>query len=374
MLRDISVLLVPPDRFRCFEEEFSFIFLKRTLSKMFGKERLYVGSIPKNTSYVLMVTSCDVVIPDVTPSILESVLKCKYPEDKIFSPSYNSSPAKEQVTQPPFPYLTLGGFNKAAELIRKTFKGSRVKVKEKKLLKDVLFLKGSLLSKGKDYSKLLEELEEVEVLKEWYVHKYGDLGFSSPREELLEFIPDKAKLILDVGAGGGGLGRTLKEKRPWVEIYAVEPNPFFASLCKNIYDSVFICNFEELELNMKFDAIIMGDVLEHMYDPWKALEKAKAFLRKEGSLILSVPNIRHWSIVKEIMENGFSYTPWGPLSVTHIRFFTKSDILELLYFSGFKVDKLKCDKIPFPPGEKPFYLNKEDGEVWRFLIKAKVLP
>lgn len=50
------------------------------------------------------------------------------------------------------------------------------------------------------------------------------------------------------------------------------------------------CDITDYEPEKQYDVIVMGDVLEHVIDPVKALKKVKGMLKKDGVLWLSTPN------------------------------------------------------------------------------------
>jgi 2-polyprenyl-3-methyl-5-hydroxy-6-metoxy-1,4-benzoquinol methylase len=88
-----------------------------------------------------------------------------------------------------------------------------------------------------------------------------------------------------------------------------------------------------------FDVIICGDVLEHLVDPWATLAKLNKWMKSGGLLITSIPNIRELSALSKIYIQGdFEYNPAGGiLDKTHLRFFCKKNMKDMLEISGFKV-------------------------------------
>lgn len=69
-----------------------------------------------------------------------------------------------------------------------------------------------------------------------------------------------------------------------------------------------------------FDYIILGDVLEHLTDPWKIVNELKQYLKKDGCLISSIPNIMHVSVLRNLVLGNFTYEDSGILDKTHLRF------------------------------------------------------
>jgi len=83
-----------------------------------------------------------------------------------------------------------------------------------------------------------------------------------------------------------------------------------------------------------FDYIIFSDVLEHLHNPAKTLAATNEFLRASGSIIISVPNLAHNSILIELWKNRFEYRSTGLLDETHLRFFSKTSLLKLVHQAG----------------------------------------
>ena len=89
--------------------------------------------------------------------------------------------------------------------------------------------------------------------------------------------------------------------------------------------------------DMKFDSIIFADVLEHLYDPWKALAESKALLKESGSVFISLPNIMHRDVMTLMYQNRFPYVKLGLLDETHIRFFGHADLKSMAEDAGFTI-------------------------------------
>ena len=165
-----------------------------------------------------------------------------------------------------------------------------------------------------------------------------------PRKELLELIPIKNRNgnMLEIGAGAGDTLLYAKENNYAQNIYGVE-------LCKiensnqtsEIFSNFIIGNIEDLKLPFEkesFNIIICGDVLEHLIDPYTVLNKLKEYLTDDGVIIASIPNIREFKTMKKIFFQGdFKYEESGILDKTHLRFFTKKNIIELFKNQGFNI-------------------------------------
>jgi 2-polyprenyl-3-methyl-5-hydroxy-6-metoxy-1,4-benzoquinol methylase len=166
------------------------------------------------------------------------------------------------------------------------------------------------------------------------------LYYFSVRDDLIQLIPPQVKRILEVGCAGGMTGKALREKG-FEEIVGIEVNEEVARSGKCYYDKLVIGDVEKVSLPFEkeyFDCILYGDVLEHLVDPWQVLRNHHAFLKKEGTIICSIPNIRHYRIIKKLLFKGrWEYTGDGIMDKNHLRFFTLDSIRRMLGEAGFEV-------------------------------------
>jgi 2-polyprenyl-3-methyl-5-hydroxy-6-metoxy-1,4-benzoquinol methylase len=165
------------------------------------------------------------------------------------------------------------------------------------------------------------------------------------RSDLLRLLPASVKLerVLDVGCGCGATGQYLKNHLQVKKVVGIEMNPEMAQQAQRILDQVIVGDVQQIELPFDqhyFDCIICADVLEHLYDPWSVLIKLKNHLKDAGCLLLSVPNVQHWSMIARLLAGKWDYRDEGILDSTHIRFFTRRSIQELIQRSGFQIEKM----------------------------------
>ena len=98
----------------------------------------------------------------------------------------------------------------------------------------------------------------------------------------------------------------------------------------------------------RFDAIVFGDVLEHLNDPLAALRLAIASLAPAGLVLVSVPNVAHLFVRLSLLLGRFDYADRGILDRTHLRFFTRRTFLSLLAEAGLVVETLRVTPAPLP--------------------------
>ncbi|MCY9592022.1 methyltransferase domain-containing protein [Paenibacillus chitinolyticus] len=134
--------------------------------------------------------------------------------------------------------------------------------------------------------------------------------------------------------------------------------------------------------NIKFDHIIFVDVLEHLKDPWRVLKIAVEFLKEEGTLITSIPNISNNAVIMELLSGRFEYKTLGLLDNTHLRFFTKSSILELYeqaglqpigWYATYMVPEQTEFKQSYEnyPLVRDFLQQRTDGEIYQYITVGK---
>jgi 2-polyprenyl-3-methyl-5-hydroxy-6-metoxy-1,4-benzoquinol methylase len=163
--------------------------------------------------------------------------------------------------------------------------------------------------------------------------------FECDRQEMIACIPKDTHTVLEIGCGAGAFGRILKQNRK-VEVWGVEPDRNAAQHAEHFLDRVLVGLYpEDLDLpSQYFDCVVFNDVLEHMIDPWSALAAARDHLTYAGHIVASIPNIRYLPAMYRLMIRGeWTYTQFGILDKTHLRFFTKKSMLEMFDQAGYEV-------------------------------------
>lgn len=213
--------------------------------------------------------------------------------------------------------------------------------------------------------------------------KYYDFA----RPEVQALVPHSARRILDVGCASGALGRALKEGQG-CEVIGIECVPEVAAIARSRLDRVHVGDAAAVAPSLPeayFDCIIVADVLEHLAEPAALLSALRRSLAPNGRLILSVPNVRHWSVIRGLLEGRWDYAEAGLLDRTHLRFFTRRTIEELLRSTGFRPMSVQATSINYDP--VPANVVEalsmagldvaslvEEGGVYQFLYLAEPLP
>lgn len=167
--------------------------------------------------------------------------------------------------------------------------------------------------------------------------------YCDPRDDVLAVVPAGVRDVLDVGCGGGALGRALRARG--ARVTGVEKEPAAAAAARERLDRVVEADVEKDPLPFRegeFDCILYCDILEHLRDPAAALAATGRFLRPGGRIVASVPNVRYYAVVKDLLLRGrWEYGDAGILDRTHLRFFTLLSIEEMLEGAGYRIERVE---------------------------------
>jgi len=174
----------------------------------------------------------------------------------------------------------------------------------------------------------------------------GRKYFNIDRHDLFQLIPEnRSARVLEIGAAEGSMLVALKQSGKAREVIGVELVPIpGGGQARGEIDRFIIADIEQQDLDLErnsFDVVICGDVLEHLRDPWKALLYLVEFLRQDGIFIISLPNILYWKAFARIVLGDFRYAPSGVLDKTHLRFFCRKNMIDLVRSAGLRVQHIE---------------------------------
>lgn len=154
---------------------------------------------------------------------------------------------------------------------------------------------------------------------------------------VVSMVP-RGSRVLDVGCGTGSLDRILAE-RCEAKVVGVEPDRARAevALGRGIHVEVAYLTEDLIARLGRFDVVLLADVLEHLPDPQTMLLLCRDALESRGAVIISVPNVAHWSVRSYLVRGRFEYRSWGIMDATHLRWFTAESLKSFLARSGFNV-------------------------------------
>jgi 2-polyprenyl-3-methyl-5-hydroxy-6-metoxy-1,4-benzoquinol methylase len=159
-------------------------------------------------------------------------------------------------------------------------------------------------------------------------------------EDLLRGLGRVSGRLLDLGSGAGSWAPRLRSAGAR-ELVALDPSAAAIGVAAERYDTAVVGTIEATDLpdvgGEPFDVIVAADVLEHLVDPWQALVKLRSWAAPAGLLAVSVPNLRFYRLVGNLLLRGdFEYEPWGVRDWTHLRWFTRRSLANTLRRSGWE--------------------------------------
>lgn len=204
---------------------------------------------------------------------------------------------------------------------------------------------------------------------------------------VLKEIPSEAK-VLELGPATGYMTRYMKEQLN-CSVYCIEYDPSSAEQAAVYSEKMIVSDLEDFSVwtkelsDEKFDYILCVDVLEHLRDPHRVLREVVKYLEAEGSVIVSIPNISHNAIIMSLLQGEFKYNQLGLLDNTHVKFFTKESIIEMLSEAGLEIVKMKATKAwpeetefhksyeEFPETVQDYLLSNPEGHAYQYISVAK---
>ncbi len=174
----------------------------------------------------------------------------------------------------------------------------------------------------------------LETAIDGLAHRFIDY-YGEERSDVGRFIGDDVLDVLEIGCGRGATARFLSEHRG-ARVVGVELNPAVAERASRWLERVIVGDVAEVEVpEAAFDLVLALELVEHLPEPEAVLRKLARAVRPGGRMLLSVPNVGHHSVVRDLLAGRWDYLPVGLLCYTHYRFFCRSTLEDWLGRCGF---------------------------------------
>lgn len=161
---------------------------------------------------------------------------------------------------------------------------------------------------------------------------------------MMKFVPPVADRVLEIGCAEGTFGAAVKA-RAGAEVWGIEFNAQAAERASAVIDRVLTGDVDEQSATLPdnhFDVIVCNDVLEHLVDPGVTLTKLRRTLRPGGVVVASIPNIRYFPALRQILvRRDFPAEDAGIFDRTHLRFFTRRSIVRMFEDAGYDIRRMK---------------------------------
>jgi len=166
------------------------------------------------------------------------------------------------------------------------------------------------------------------------------------RPEVAALVPDRSGRVLDLGCAAGSLGSLLESRG--MHVTGIELDPTLSALAERSLTNVLTGDIVQTlqagdDLDPEgYDVIVAADCLEHLPDPAAALRLAAERLAPHGCVVVSLPNVRHWDTLWNLGVRGvWPQRQSGIHDRTHLRWFTRRNVVDLLESAGLRVEALE---------------------------------
>lgn len=165
-------------------------------------------------------------------------------------------------------------------------------------------------------------------------------SYTGARSDLLDLLDGRAcARVLDVGCANGALGEALKQAFPGSHVTGIELDAEMAEAAAARLDRVLVGDAASqigalVAAQEIYSAVICGDVLEHLVDPWATLCAIRSLGPRQ--VIVSLPNVAHLSTIGNLLRNTWPQRDRGIHDRTHLRFFARRDLEGLFEGAGFR--------------------------------------
>ncbi|HEV7765294.1 MAG TPA: class I SAM-dependent methyltransferase [Thermoanaerobaculia bacterium] len=135
--------------------------------------------------------------------------------------------------------------------------------------------------------------------------------------------------VLDAGCGFATTSARIEKLGN--EVTGIEESAVACEVAAKRISRIVNADLQQADLgDEQFDVLIFADVLEHV--PWPAgvLKRYLRWLKPDGSVIVSLPNVGLWSVRFAHLFGRWEYEETGVLDRTHLRFFTRKSARWLL--------------------------------------------
>lgn len=240
---------------------------------------------------------------------------------------------------------------------------------------NLTFYKGKdTYSDGDIENELLEAVQKSDnIFDILSVHnEWPFLYHLSPiRENILEwydFNPDGS--VLEIGSGCGAItGLLCRKARRVVGIDLSKKRSLINATKNQKYDNleIMVGNFEDIQLEEKFDYVTLIGVLEYAIyyindeNPFETmLKRVQSFLKPEGKLFIAIENkygLKYWSGAAEDHTGGYFDGIENYSNVDKVRTFSRKGIEKLLKTAGFSNNEFYY---PMPDYKLPTEIYSDD--------------
>jgi 2-polyprenyl-3-methyl-5-hydroxy-6-metoxy-1,4-benzoquinol methylase len=182
--------------------------------------------------------------------------------------------------------------------------------------------------------------------------------YAEPRPDVRALVEPAGHSFLDVGCAEGAFGEVLKRAGA-TRVAGIEMSSEAARRARDRLDVVVEGDITKVDLPFEpaeFDYLVFADVLEHTPEPEAVLRRLLPFLKPDGRVVVSVPNMRFYLVLLRLIFDRWSYADSGVRDRTHLRIITRRSLVRMLEEAGLEVERL----------ERNYRLVENQSQIGRF--------
>ena len=198
------------------------------------------------------------------------------------------------------------------------------------------------------YRQTSASVRRYPEFQEYFVH-YPIKHSPHSSHTYAQQIVGRNQEVLDIGCGEGFLAAELAKSGNRVSGVDALPDAEHSSALTGYFSADLEHGLEGViqKLNGKrFDRVLLLDILEHLRNGERILKQCHSLVRKNGLLVVSVPNIANLHVRLMLLMGRFTYSERGILDKTHVHFYTRKSARELLQRTGYEVVEERTTVVP----------------------------
>lgn len=156
--------------------------------------------------------------------------------------------------------------------------------------------------------------------------------YSHINNAVFSYVQENSE-VLDVGCWDGSLGYALIQRKHCIVDGIDNNSPALKNAKKLGYCNIYKRDLQVLKnlsiKNSKYDYIVFADVLEHLLYPEEIVQFYIKYLKKNGKIVVSLPNIGFLLYRLKLLFGKFEYKEIGVMDKTHVKFYTLATMKDL---------------------------------------------
>ena len=168
---------------------------------------------------------------------------------------------------------------------------------------------------------------------------------------LEQLVPTEVHCALDVGCGHGGMAAWLARHGMTVDGISWNPEELenAKAVCRNVFCYDLNHGLPGQLHDQGYDLVICSHILEHIAYPQPLLTGLNRVLQSCGNLLVAIPNLFFWADRLKLLRGDWAYQPSGTFDYTHLRWYTRQSMLDLMRDHGFVLTRFVADGwVPLP--------------------------